>query len=445
MVKDLTKGNPLKLILIFAAPTLLGDLFQQFYGMVDTIIVGQFISTNALAAVGITGSMMFLLFGFTMGFTTGFNIITAQRFGAGDKDGVRQVVAHSIWLSVGLTVVMTAVGLLTIEPMLAAMSTPPELMEDALAYITVIYWGVGGSVFYNLAAGTMRALGDSRSPLYFLIFSSALNIGLDLLFVLVFHWGVAGTAIATIIAQALSFLLSLWYMGRKYPMLHFKRQDFQLDFRLIGQLLKLGVSIGLQSSVTALGVMILQGAVNKLGSDVVAAYTAASRVEGILQTPLMTLGVAMATYTAQNLGAKRLDRIQEGVRKCMAVALGICGVCMAAMFFLGRQITQFFIEASETEVVSIAVQYIWVVAPFFLVLTLLFVYRNAVQGMGDSMTPMVSGIIELVCRVIVAAFFSAPFGFWAICWSEPFAWVLCTIPVIAVYYWRVHRLRRSLG
>lgn len=443
MERNMTVGNPIKLIVLFALPMFIGNLFQQLYGMVDSIVVGQFIGTHALAAIGITGSLTWLVLGFTEGMTTGFNIVTAQRFGSGDYDGMRHAIVTTAYLGIVMTVLMTAVGMAMIQPMLVWINTPEELMGDALAYITIIFGGMGLSIFYNLTAGVMRALGDSKSPLYFLIIASFINIILDLVFVLWLHMGVAGTAVATIISQGISFVLSLIYMLKRYHVLKFQKKDFALDFRLWGKLCKLGLPTALASCVTSLGVTILQGAINTLGSDAIAANTAAGRVEWVAQTPVMMLGLTMATYVAQNLGAKKLDRVHDGLHKCLKLALVVCVVMMGLVYLLARPFIGLFIKATETNVIDLTLQYVWTVTPFLLVLTVLFVYRYSLQGMGDTMTPMVSGFIELVCRIIIAYAFIGSFGYTAICWSEPFAWVFCTIPVVIVYYWRIKKFRRE--
>ena len=327
MVKDLTTGSPARLIIGFSLPLLAGNLFQQFYSMADTIVVGRSIGVDALAAVGSTGAISFLVLGFVIGLTGGFSVVVAQKFGAGDEREVRRAVAMSVYLSVLLTIVLTAVSVLCTRPLLNFMQTPANIYDDAYAYIVVIFAGTGAIIFYNLLSGVLRALGDSRTPLYFLILSSVINVALDLVFILVFGMGVAGAAYATVAAQVLSGLLCLLYMAKKFPILRFHKSDWAWNGRLVVHHLRLGLPMAFQFSVTAIGVMILQGAINGFGSSVVAGYTAASKVEQLTTQPMMTFGITMATYGGQNLGAGRLDRIRQGTRRCVEISTVVNLAC----------------------------------------------------------------------------------------------------------------------
>ena len=320
MVRDLTKGKPLRLLLGFCAPLLIGNLFQQFYNMVDSIIVGKFIGKDALAAVGSTGSLNFLIIGFVLGMCSGFCIPVAQYFGEGDEARVRGCVANAVYLSAAITVVLTAATMLGTRPLLELMQTPGNIIDDAYAYIVVIFAGIFATVLYNLLAGILRALGDSRTPLYFLILSSVLNVGMDLLFILYFNAGVAGAAYATVIAQLVSGVCCLVYMIKRYPILRMKKENLRPNRHLTGRLLYIGLPMAGQFSITAVGSTIIQSAVNSLGSGVVAAVTAAGKVQIMLCQPMETMGITMATYCGQNYGAGEVGRIREGMRKSLLVA-----------------------------------------------------------------------------------------------------------------------------
>lgn len=441
-IKDMTVGSPVRLIVAFSLPLLLGNIFQQLYNMVDTIIVGRTISVQALAAVGATGAMSFLVLGFVMGLTGGFSVIAAQRFGAGDYDGVRHTVAVSVILSAVLTVVVTLVSVLSTGPLLRLMNTPDDIYEDAYGYIVVIFAGSGASVFYNLLSGTLRALGDSRTPLYFLIFSSVVNVVLDFVFILCFSMGVAGAALATVVSQILSCVLCFGYMKKKFPILRFQKRDWRFDGREALLQLRMGMPMALQFSVTAVGVMILQGAINSLGYSIVAAYTAATKIESFVTQPMQTLGITMATYSAQNLGARKLGRIRTGVRQCCLIALVICLALGVLMILFGRAIVQLFVSDGAPEVVAYAQEFLNAIAAFFILHGLLNIFRNTLQGMGAPFMPLMAGFLELLVRTAIAWIFTVPFGHWAIAFSSPAAWLVAAVPLIVTYFVLMRRYRK---
>lgn len=441
VVKDMTAGSPARLILSFSLPLLVGNIFQQLYNMVDAMVVGRFIGTGALAAVGSTGAISFLVLGFVIGLTGGFSVVTAQRFGADDQDGLRQAVAISFYIGAGMTVVLTAVSVLLTHPLLRFMDTPPDIYADAYTYIVIIFAGSGATVFYNLVSGVLRALGDSRTPLYFLILSSLINVGLDLLFIIPFQMGVAGAAYATVIAQVVSGLLCLLYMLRRYPILKLRRDDWRLRKSWCVQHLKLGLPMALQFSITAVGIIVLQKALNSFGSNTIAAYTAASKVEQLATQPLQTLGITMATYCGQNLGAGRIDRIRRGVVRSVQICVVCCLACGLLVVFGGRFFVGLFLEGDQPAVVEQAQQYLNTIAGFLIVLGLLFIFRNALQGMGSTLVPMLAGAAELVVRVLMAFLLPAVMGYAAICIAGPAAWVGATIPLIVCYLLLMRRLR----
>lgn len=445
MTKDMTTGNPAKMIILFSIPVLLGNLFQQLYSMVDTAIVGQFVGIDALAAVGTTGSMSFLIIDFVLGLTAGFAVPVAQTFGANDKDKMRHYIAMSIYLCFFLTIIVTIGAVSFAKPLLILMKTPADIIEDAHTYIVIIFAGMGATVFYNMISGILRSVGDSKTPLYFLIVSSILNVILDLLFILVFHSGVAGAAYATVISQGISGLLCLLYTIRKHPMLHLHKEDFIYKGSSIIKLMNIGLPMALQYSITAIGCMILQSAVNSLGSTMVAGYTAASKVEALAMQPFKTLGITMATYTGQNLGAGKIDRIKKGTRMGML----ICTVCIVlsgiGVYFFGRPLTEIFVAASSDSnvVISASIQYLNTVIVYFLPLGAIFIYRNSLQGMGEGFITLFAGIIELLSRSFVALYFTASYGYKAACLASPAAWVTAGLFLVIVYLIKIKKLEKT--
>lgn len=433
MVKDMTKGTPWKLILAFFLPTLAGNLFQQFYSMVDTVIVGRFVSVEALAAVGATGFISFLVLGFATGLTNGFSVITAQRFGSGDEDGVRRSVAVCILLSVGFTVVLTALSIATTMPLMRLMNTPENIIEDAALYINIIYLGIGATMYYNMIAGILRALGDSRTPLYFLILSSLLNVGLDLLFILKFHMGVAGAAWATVISQLFSAVCCTVWCARKYPILHLKRENFRVEWLFVCSHLNVGVPMAFQFSVTAVGCLVLQSAINVFGSDVIASFTAAGKVESLVTQPLATMGTTMAVYCGQNLGAGRIDRIRKGLRDAICFSMAFSVLAAAVNFFGGAAITGLFMDEPTREILDYAQQYLNTISVFFPFLGVLFIYRNSLQSMGESFIPLMGGVGEFAARLAAALTLPQLIGYAGICLASPLAWIAAAVPLTVKY------------
>lgn len=440
MTKDMTTGNPVKLILYFSIPLLIGNVFQQFYSMVDTIIVGRYVGVNALAAVGSTGSMTFLIIGFTMGLTGGFSVIVAQFFGADDRNGLRKSVATSLGLSIVSTIIITAISLMAAKPLLNLMNTPADIFNDAYSYISIIFAGTFATVFYNMISSILRALGDSRTPLYFLIVASILNVILDLVFIINFNMGVAGAAYATVISQGVAGILCFIYAIRRYDILRLKKKHFEIDKPLISKHLKVGLPMAFQFSITAIGVMVLQSAINSFGSVVVAAHTAASKVEQLVMQPAITFGVTMATYSAQNLGAGKIHRIKEGVKKCSIISLIISIISGVVVVLFGGEFTKLFISDAPADVIAYSQQYLNTVAIFFTVLGLLFIYRNTLQGIGDGFVPMMAGACELVVRVVVAFTLPSLIGYAGICLASPLAWIGATIPLSIAYFIRINNM-----
>lgn len=440
MTKSMTSGKPAKLILFFALPLIVGNIFQQFYSMADTVIVGRTIGVNALAAVGCTGSLTFFVLGFVIGFTSGLSIITAQRFGAQDEEGIKKSFAVSLILGAAVTVVLTVLAVLMARPALALLQTPDEIMEDAAAYITIIFWGIGASLLFNLASNMMRALGDSRRPLYFLIFTCCLNIILDFVFILVFHMGVAGAGVATVLSQLLSGILCMVYIMKKMPVLWVRREHFELAGDEIKRHLRIAFPMAFQMSIIAIGALILQFALNGLGAVSVAAYTAAQKIDTIATMPINSMGAAMSTYVAQNYGAGKHGRIRKGVFQCILMSVSFSIVMGLINIFFGSNLASIFVGSGEKEVLSLARTYLAINGSFYFVLALLFIYRFTLQGLGQGLVPTIAGIMELIMRAIGALILVNIFGFAGACMANPLAWVGALLPLAIAYYRMIKRI-----
>ena len=442
MVRDMTEGHPLRRILAFSAPLLLGNLFQQFYSMADSIIVGQYIGVNAFAAVGSTGSINFLILGFVQGACMGFAIPVAQEFGAGDMRAMRRCVANAAYLSVLVAIAVTALTALFTRDILRWMQTPADIFEDAYSYIFIVFAGTGATVLYNLLASVLRALGDSRTPLIYLIIASIINIALDVVLIAVVPLGVAGAAYATVASQLISGLLCLWHIKRKFPILHIEKPERKLDKELCLRLLHAGVPMGLQFSITAIGSIILQSAVNALGSSVVASISASNRVQNILTCPLETMGATMATYCSQNYGANRIERVRQGIRQATIVTAIYSVVGLAIAYFCGRTIAQMFISAEEVALLDSIRQFLTINGIFYFPLAIILVYRNSLQGLGFSNSAMLAGVFELVARSAVAWLLVGTFGFIAVCFANPAAWIAADCLLLPMYAKKIRVLSR---
>lgn len=443
MTKSMTTGNPTKLILLFALPLIAGNIFQQFYSMADTIIVGRTIGVNALAAVGCTGSFSFFILGFVMGFTSGLSIITAQKFGAEDEEGVKRSFAVSILLSLTLAVFMTVIALVIARPMLELLQTPEEIIDDAVSYIRIIFLGISGSVVFNLASNAMRALGDSKRPLYFLIFACCVNIVLDFVLILVFKMGVAGAGLATILAQLLSGICCFVFIKKKMPILWVEKRHFHVAWEDVRDHLGNALPMAFQMSIIAIGALVLQFALNGLGAVSVAAYTAAQKIDSIATMPVNSFGAAMSTYSAQNFGAKKFDRVRKGVFQCILLSVSVSILMGLVNIFAGSRLVSIFVGKGETEVLSLAQTFLTINGLAYWSLALLFIYRFTLQGLGNAMIPTVAGIMELVMRVFCALILVKHLGFAGACMANPLAWIGACIPLTIAYYISIHKIERE--
>lgn len=445
MLKDMTTGSPLKAILMMSLPVMLGNLFQQFYGMADAIIVGRMLGQNALAAVGATTSLYNMILWFVSGVTSGFAVAIAQCFGAGDLEKMRDRLGQSIVLAFGITTLATVVSLLGIRRLLALMNTPEEIMADACSYILVILGGLLATMVYNLAAAVLRALGDGRTPLYFLMLTSGLNIVMDILFIGSLHMGTAGAAWATVISQAVSGILCVWYMYRKFPQLHMKRKNWHFEMRDVTYMLGLGLPLGFNGIVTASGVIVFQFAINSFGAEAVAAYTAATKVDAIVSQPLAAYSVTMVNYVGQNYGAGKLQNIKKGVRQCFFLVLvtGIAGGVL--MVTCGAFFAGLFLDASSTTVIGYAGEYLRITGVFLAVFGMLCMFRSAAQGMGDARIPIINGVVESVSRILWTMYL-IPYGdFHQLCYANPVTWIVATVILIVLYKRKIRQVERQMG
>ena len=445
MKTDMTKGNPMKIILLFSIPVLMGNLFQQFYNMVDTIIVGQYLGSDALAAVGSTGCLMFLVLGFANGIAQGFGVMVSHAYGAKNETLLKHYVALAIMLTVIVSTILTIPTVIASKQFLIWMNTPENILAMADAYIKVIFAGIFCTMSYNVASGLLRSIGDSRTPLYFLIFSSVLNIILDIFFFVVVKTGTAGAAYATVISQGVSALLCFIVMFKKYDILRTKRDDYYMDFGGVSHMLYIGIQMALNYSITAIGTMIFQASVNVFGSQVVAAFTAASKVNNIATQTMPTLGTAAATYCGQNLGAGKYERIFKGMKACFWICIGCAVVAAVINCLVGPHMIGWFIKSPTATDMDYAMRYLYIVSIFMLPLAWIFAYRNGLQGLDRGLVPMLSGVMELVARVAAIAVLARPFGCSGVCYADPAAWVSTGILLIVTYYvweWSTKKLQK---
>ncbi|MFI3231359.1 MAG: MATE family efflux transporter [bacterium] len=441
----MTVGNPTKLILRFIVPLLLGNIFQQLYSMVDAIIVGQYVGSDALAGIGSTGAIIFFIVGFATGLTNGFAVPMAQSYGAQDMKRLKKFVAMSCYLCVFFAILLTTLSVLFIEPLLDLMQTPAEIHDYAYNYIIVILVGLFATITYNMNASTLRAVGDSRTPLLFLVIASILNIFLDIVFIVNFDMGVAGAGYATVISQGVASILCIIYMQKKFEILRLSKQDFKVNFDIIKNLVTIGVPMAFQFTIIATGSIILQSVINTLGTSAVAAYTICSKIEQLAIQPFVTLGIVSTTYTAQNIGAGKFDRVRDGMKRMFIIGVIISvGGGILIHSFNDQLINAFLAEEERlVEVITFAKQYLAWSCGFFFPLMCLILFRGAIQGMGDVKFPTVAGIIELLGRVLTATGLVHTLGFTAVCIACPTAWSGASMLVITVFLGKLKKLNIS--
>ena len=443
MVMDMTTGRPLSRILRFFVPVLLGNLLQQLYSIADSAIVSRTLGLQAFAGVSATGALNFLIIGLALGTCSGFAIPVSQEFGAGRYSTMRTYFANSLYAA-GVIALLMAVSTALLAPtILSLVGTPQDIFPYSLGYIRIIFIGIPATMLYNLLSGVMRAVGDGKTPLIMLLCSTLLNVGLDFLFILTFGMGIEGAAAATILAQLISGLLCVWVIRRRFEMLRITGQEWKLSLPVIGRLLGIGLPMGLQFSITAIGSTVLQTAVNSLGSDAVAAIGVGARVQFVFTSPNEAVGVTMATYCGQNLGAGKIDRIRKGMRQICLIMLGYTAAAYAVQLFAGRYIARLFIDPSQTHVFDWAMQYLNVVTVTAYLLTLVLAFRNAIQGLGYSRVALFAGLMELIGRVFVAFVLVNAIGFDGACFANPVAWFCADVFLVPVYFVIIRREGRN--
>ena len=442
-IHDMTTGSPARLIMQFMIPMFLGNIFQQFYNIADSIIAGQFLGVRALAAIGSTGSLMFFVTGWLNGLSSGFAILVSQWFGAKEYERMRHYVAMSIYLAAGWAVLMT-IGLgIANEPILRLMNYKDSIMPDVKAYMGIIYAGLIVTAAYNSLAAFLRALGDSKSPLYFLIISAVINVGLDVAFIIYGGMGVEGCAYATVIAQGISAVLCFIYIVKKFPILHLKKENFRFSLPACGKLMALGVPMALQFSITAIGTIIVQGAVNVYGEDYMAGFSAAAKIQNVICTVFVAFGATIATYVGQNWGAGKVDRVRKGVRCTQIMILAYSVIAMTLVFLFSKYMTYLFISPSETKVIEVSVLYFHMVFWCYPFLGSIFLYRNTLQGLGYGLVPMLGGVFELVARSAIVVLVAGKTSFAGVCLADPAAWISALIPLIPYYIYVTRKWKKQ--
>lgn len=440
---DMTKGKPLIIIFMFALPILGGNVFQLFYNIADTMVVGHVLGEVSLAAVGSTAAVYSLIISFANGMANGFSIIAARYFGSKDGDKLRQTFASSICLTIVIAILLTVIGQIFLMPMLERLNTPGEIIHEAHSYISVILWFVIVTMFYNVLAGILRAVGNSKMPLLFLIIASIVNVILVYIFVAIIDLGVQGAAIATVISQILSLVLCIIYIIKKCPFLHLSRSDFKLDRRLVSELFTTGLSMALMLSIVAIGTVILQSAINDFGNDTIAAHTAARRISEIFMLPISTIGVAASTFTSQNYGARNFKRIATGINYSFLIAAIWVIISNIIIFLFASGIVTLITGSDKDELIATSIKYLKINLPFYPFLAILVILRNVLQGIGSRIIPIVSSFIEFAGKFLVVGILVPTMGYLGICISEPMIWFVCSLVVGFTFILRIRTLSKT--
>ncbi|HKM33744.1 MAG TPA: MATE family efflux transporter [Lachnospiraceae bacterium] len=448
MTKDMTQGKPMGLILGYAIPMLLGSLLQQFYNLADTLIVGRYLGVSSLASVGVTSSVNFLVIGFCMGICVGFSIPAAHMFGASDYAGLRKYVANSIWLGIFFAAVMSFVTVTFCRQILVLMNTPEDIIENAYAYIVVIFIGIPTVFFYNILAGIIRALGDSKTPVLILLIASVMNISLDLLFILRFGMGVAGAAWATVLSQGVSGILCLIFIRKRFEILKIKKEEWKPNLHLMKNLCSMGIPMGLQYSITAIGSVILQTSVNGLGSVAVASVTAAGKIGGFLACPFDAMGSTMATFGGQNIGAKKLERIKTGLFDCIKLGAIYSMIAFMVAYFFGIPLGRLFVDAKDPALVEQITGnvhlFLMISTSFYFPLALVNIIRFMIQGIGFPYFAILAGVMEMIARSLVGVLLVPRFGFPAAALGSPIAWIFADAFLIPAFFHVYNKLKKRI-
>ena len=442
---DMTVGNPTRHILKFTLPLLIGNLFQQLYNMVDSIVVGRYVSAHALAAVGACGSLNFLFFSLSSGLAVGIGVIASQYFGAGDEQQLKKTIANSIYVLASSALVVTLIGILFAGPILRLLQTPEEYIADSINYFRVTCAGIIGVAFYNGVAALLRSVGDSKTPLYFLILSSIINVSLDLTFVIYFNMGVVGVGLATIIAQAITAIVSIIYAYNKVSYFRLRKKDLFPDFSMIRDSFRLGAPVAIQNSMIAVSCIALQAVVNGFGPDVASAYTITGRIEQLVQQPYGSLGMALTSYSGQNIGAKKQERVVEGFRKATLIVLVFSLIMLPAFFFFGKYICGIFVKKEAADVIKLGASALRITSPFYFALGMIYVPRAVLNGCGDTGFAMINGLTEVVCRILFSNILTRipALGFWGIWITTGLTWGFTAVVCVLRYRsgkWRYKHL-----
>lgn len=429
-MKDLTKGKPIRLILLFAVPLFVGQLFQLFYSLADTRIVGQTLGDEALAAVGATTTLSDMLLSFLNGLTNGFAIVIATCFGAKDERQMKKAMGGTILLGSCCAVVLSGLCLLNMSGLLKLLNISPELFAAARGYIGIVIAGLLAATLYNICAAMLRAIGDSFTPLLFLILAAFLNIAMDYGFILCLHTGVEGAAYATVIAQAVSAFLCFLYMRRKYPQLTLKKEDFKPDMILYKKLFGAGLSMGFMTSLVGIGTMALQTSINTFGTDIIVAHTAARKISSMYMLPFSVMGTTLATYCGQNLGAGKYSRIRQGIRDTVLVTFVWCTGVIISAYTVAPWLIRTVTATQKKDIIDTASLYLRVNTPFYYVPTVICLFRNSMQGFGDNRTPVISSSLEMIGKVLIALLLAPAIGYYGIIVAEPIVWFIMVIPLV---------------
>lgn len=429
-MKDLTKGKPIRLILLFAVPLFVGQLFQLFYSLADTRIVGQTLGDEALAAVGATTTLSDMLLSFLNGLTNGFAIVIATCFGAKDESQMKKAMGGTILLGSCCAVALSGLCLLNMSGLLKLLNISPELFAAARGYIGIVIAGLLAATLYNICAAMLRAIGDSFTPLLFLILAAFLNIAMDYGFILCLHTGVEGAAYATVIAQAVSAFLCFLYMRRKYPQLTLKKEDFKPDMVLYKKLFGAGLSMGFMTSLVGVGTMALQTSINTFGTDIIVAHTAARKISSIYMLPFSVMGTTLATYCGQNLGAGKYSRIRQGIRDTVLVTFVWCTGVIISAYTVAPWLIRTVTATQKKDIIDTASLYLRVNTPFYYVPTVICLFRNSMQGFGDNRTPVISSSLEMIGKVLIALLLAPAIGYYGIIVAEPIVWFIMVIPLV---------------
>ncbi len=442
--RDLTNGSEIKSILWFAFPILIGNIFQQLYNVVDTAVIGNVLGNNALAAVGASGPIYSLVIWLAVGFTSGFSVILARFFGANDEYNMKRSVSLIYTLTVLIAILLSVGSVLILPTILKLLHTPKAIFQQTYTYLIIILASAIITIFYNMLSALLRAIGNSKMPLYFLIVSSFVNVVLDILFVKYLHMGIGGAAYATVIAQFISAILCLIYIYKRCPLLKFERKYLTWDGTLIKELFFMGLSMGLMYVAVSIGSVALQGAVNSLGEDTIAAHTAARKIDDIFMLPLGTLSSAASTFASQNLGAGKLNRIKKGINKTIGIAMGWSLVSTVVCYCFGSKMLEALTGSDSAFVINTAFQYVKINIPFFVILSVLLVLRSSLQGLGRKVVSVCGSVIELIFKFGAVGMITKQLGYFGVCILEPIIWIICATLVFSDYMLFLRQQKRKV-